>query len=86
MLLEYIQAAMRLAVYKILEDGSYFGKIPEFGGLWANAANLETCRHRLQATLEDWIILALRLNHKLPVLGKKNLNLGIRRKAAGKVA
>jgi len=42
MLSKYLHAAMRLAKYKILEDGTYYGDIPGFRGVLANAATLET--------------------------------------------
>jgi len=42
MLSRYIQAAMRQAKYKILsDDGSYYGEIPGFQGVYANAGCLE---------------------------------------------
>ena len=38
MLTQYIQAAMRQAKYEILsDDGSFYGEIPGFQGVWANA-------------------------------------------------
>src|SRR5262245_1854078 len=41
MLTEYIQAAMRRATYEILpEDKTYYGEIPGFQGVWANADTL----------------------------------------------
>jgi len=67
-LLTYIQNAMRLAKYEILEDGSYYGEIPGFDGVWAQAEQLELCRDELQSALEDWLILGLRMGHKLPVV------------------
>ncbi len=68
MLTPYIQNAMRLAIYEILEDGQYYGEIPGFQGVWAQAENLEACREELQSVLEDWLILGLRMGHKLPVV------------------
>lgn len=68
MLLNYIQAAMRLAKYEILEDGKYYGEIPGFDGVWAQDDNLEACREELQSALEDWLVLGLRMGHKLPVV------------------
>ena len=69
MLLEYIQAAMDRARYEILsDDGSYYGRIPGFKGLWANAGTLEDCRRELQSTLEDWILLGIRFGDRLPVV------------------
>ena len=66
MLTKYIHEAMKLARYKILEDGSYYGDIPGFRGVLANADNLEECRDELQDTLEEWILLGIRLGHDLP--------------------
>jgi predicted RNase H-like HicB family nuclease len=68
MLITYIQNAMKLAKYEILENGQYYGEIPGFQGVWAQADNLETCRDELQSALEDWLILGLRMGHKLPVV------------------
>jgi predicted RNase H-like HicB family nuclease len=68
MLTPYIQNAMRLAKYEILEDRQYYGEIPGFQGVWAQANNLEACRDELQGALEDWLILGLRLGHKLPIV------------------
>jgi predicted RNase H-like HicB family nuclease len=69
MLTDYIQAAMRRAKYEILEDnGSFYGEIPGFQGVWSNAATLEDCRRELQEVLEDWIVLGLRLGHDLPIV------------------
>jgi predicted RNase H-like HicB family nuclease len=73
MLTSYIYAAMRLAKYEILEDGTYYGEIPGFEGVWANAALLDACREELQSTLEDWLILGLRMRHVLPVVAGINL-------------
>jgi len=66
MLIIYIQNAMRLAKYAILEDGQFYGEIPGFHGVWAQAGDLETCRDELQSALEDWLVLGLRLGHKIP--------------------
>ena len=68
MLINYIQSAMRLAQYDILEDKQYYGEIPGFDGVWAQAPNLESCREELQSALEDWLVLGLRMGHKLPVV------------------
>jgi len=73
MLTSYILAAMRLAKYEILEDHTYYGEIPGFQGVWANADSLEACRDELQSVLEDWLILGLRMGHELPVVAGINL-------------
>ena len=73
MLTAYIQTAMQQAQYKILEDGSYFGEIPDFQGVWASEQTLEDCRRVLQEVLEEWLLLKLRDNEDVPQL--KGINL-----------
>ena len=68
MLTRYIHEAMKLAKYKILEDGTYYGDIPGFRGVLASAENLEECRDELQETLEEWLLLGVRLGHDLPIV------------------
>ena len=68
MLSEYIRGAMKRAIYEILEDGSFYGEIPGFQGVYANANTLEACRTELQEVLEGWIVLGLRLGHTLPIV------------------
>ena len=63
MLLEYVQAALRRAKYEILpDDGSYYGEIPECGGVYANAKTLEECRE----VLEEWVLFRVHKNLRLP--------------------
>ena len=66
MFTKYVHEAMKLARYKILEDGAYYGDIPGFRGVLASAENLEECRDELQEVLEEWLVLGLRLGHELP--------------------
>jgi len=73
MLTAYIQTAMQQAQYKILEDGSYFGEIPDFQGVWASEQTLEGCRRVLQEVLEEWLLLKLRDNEEVPPLRGINL-------------
>jgi predicted RNase H-like HicB family nuclease len=80
MLTSYVQAAMRKARYEILDDGTYYGEIPGFPGVFANADTLEVCREQLQEVLEDWILLGLRLGHHLPEVD--GLTLEMRKEAA----
>jgi predicted RNase H-like HicB family nuclease len=66
---EYIKTALLRATYKQLEDdGSYFGEIPGFQGVWANEPTLEACRSELAKTLEDWLDLSLSRNLPIPDL------------------
>jgi predicted RNase H-like HicB family nuclease len=83
MLTAYIQAAMDRAKYEILEDGEgIYGEIPGLTGVWANEDTLEVCRKELQSTLEDWILVGLRLGHTLPPLDGIDLSAPIRQEAA----
>lgn len=75
MLTTYIHAAMRQATYELLEDGSFYGEISGFQGVYANADNLEDCRMELQEVLEGWIVLGLKLGHPLPVVNDTHLNI-----------
>ena len=68
MLTAYIQAAMKRATYKLLEDNTYFGEIPGFQGVWSSAKTLEECRSVLQEVLEEWLLLKLRDNEEVPKL------------------
>ena len=69
MLTQYIQAAMRHAKYEILsDDGSFYGEIPEFQGVYANAETLEDCRNELAEVLEEWIFFRVSRNLSLPVV------------------
>lgn len=69
MLTTYIRAAMGRATYELLANGEgYYGEIPGLHGVWANEDTLERCREELQAVLENWIWLGLRLGHPIPPL------------------
>ena len=74
MLSEYIQAALRHAHYELMENGRYFGSIPECEGAWGEGATLELCREELRGALESWIIGGLRQGDTLPVLDNIDLN------------
>ena len=69
MLIEYIEAAMRKAHYKIIDDVEpYYDEIPGFKGLWANGKSLESCRENLQEALESWILISVRKGLPTPSL------------------
>jgi predicted RNase H-like HicB family nuclease len=69
MLTKYIQAAMNAARYEIIEDDkSYYGEIPRFQGVYANAETLEACRTELEEALEDWILFRVSQNMPLPIV------------------
>ena len=64
----YIEAGLEMARYDKLEDGSFAGEIPKLKGVIAFGKSLRECENELRSALEDWILVGLRLGHKLPVV------------------
>ncbi|MCU1272866.1 MAG: hypothetical protein JWO48_297 [Bryobacterales bacterium] len=76
MLTDYIRAAMRKAKYEILEDdGTFYGEIPDFQGVYANAPTLEACREELKEVLEGWILLRTAEHLSLPIVDGIDLTI-----------
>ena len=67
---EYIEQAMAQALYDKLEDGTFAGRIPLCPGVIAFEKTLHKCEYALRSTLEDWILVGLKLKHPLPVIFK----------------
>jgi predicted RNase H-like HicB family nuclease len=70
----YFEAAMKLAHCEKLEDGSYTGEIPKLPGVVAFGGTLRECERELRSTVEDWVLVGLRLGHRLPKLVGIDLN------------
>ena len=66
MLTRYLSAALPRAEYKLLEDGSFFGEIPGFDGVWAAASTLEACRDDLAEVREEWLLFRVSRGLALP--------------------
>ena len=66
---DYVGSAMALVSYDKLEDDTYCGRIPAWKGVAAFGQTLRECEDELRSTLEDWILLGLKLGHLLPVIG-----------------
>lgn len=67
MLVEYLQTSLRHAQYEILEeDKSFYGEIPGFQGVYANASTLEECHEQLEEVLEEWVLFRIHKNLPLP--------------------
>jgi len=66
---DYVAAAMAEAAFNKLVDGTFGGRIPSCPGVVACATSLRECKEELRSTLEDWILVGLRLKHPLPVIG-----------------
>ena len=71
---EYVEHAMAQALYDKLEDGTFAGRIPLCKGVIAFGNTLRECENELRSTLEDWILLGLKLGHSLPIIGEIDLN------------
>ena len=73
-LTDYVESALAEATYEKLEDGSYAGRIPPCPGVVAFGATLRGCEEELRSTLEDWIVVGLKLGRPLPVVASIDLN------------
>jgi predicted RNase H-like HicB family nuclease len=65
---------MEQAEYDKLEDNTFSGRIPACKGVVAFAETLHECESELRSTLEDWLLVGLKLGHELPVLSNIDLN------------
>ena len=75
MLAVYIDKAVELAVYEIIEDeAKYWGEIPGLQGVWATHETLVGCQRELRETLSDWLALRFRLGLPIPALAGIDLN------------
>jgi predicted RNase H-like HicB family nuclease len=78
MLSKYILSAMRKARYETLEDdNTYYGDIPGFKGVYANADTLEDCREELEEVLEEWLFL--RISRNLPITEINGIKIKIKK-------
>ena len=66
MLTEYVEQAMAYATYDKLEDSTFAGRVTLCKGVVALGVTLRECEDELRSTLEDWILVGLKLGHQLP--------------------
>jgi hypothetical protein len=62
-LTDYVNQLMAHAVYDKLEDSTFTGRIPQCKGVLAFGTTLRECEDELRSTLEDWILVGLKLGH-----------------------
>lgn len=60
---EYIERAIAQAEYDKLEAGFFSGRIPSCKGVIAFGSTLQECETELRSTLEDWLLVGLKLGH-----------------------
>ncbi len=73
-LTNYVEPALSRAVCDRLDDGTFAGRIPACKGVVAFGSSLRECQDELRSTLEDWIVVGLKLGHSLPVIAGIDLN------------
>ena len=71
---DYVDQAMALATYDKLDDDTFAGRIPPCLGVVAFGETLRGCQDELRSTLEDWLLVGLKLGHPLPVIAEIDLN------------
>jgi predicted RNase H-like HicB family nuclease len=76
MLTEYLRAVMAQAHYEIMEREGFYGEIPGFQGLYAQAETLEACREELVSALEDWLLF--RISRRLPIPVIEGMDLAVK--------
>ena len=70
MLTEYIDEALKIARYEIIDDEEpYYGEITELKGVWANGKTLEECRNNLKEVIEGWLLISIKKGLPIPKLG-----------------
>ena len=75
MIHEYIQAALELAHYEMIEgEEPYYGEIKALQGVWATGRTLEECRRNLAETIEGWILVRFQNNLDIPEIKGFSVN------------
>ena len=74
MLIEYINTALELAKYEMIEnDEPFYAQIEELQGVWACGKNLEECRRNLKESIESWLIFSLQNGYEIPILNNLSI-------------
>jgi len=71
---DYLERAIAEAEFDKLEDGTFAGGIPACKGVIAFGTTLRECADELRSTLEDWLVVGLKLGHPLPIIEGIDLN------------
>ncbi len=73
MLTEYIQAALACTKWEVLSDGSFFGSIPGFPGVYGCCPKLDDSIKQLQESFEEWLLLGILRRCSVPEAGGINI-------------
>lgn len=63
---DYIDWAMHRAQYARNGDGTFFGEIPGFQGVWSCGDTEASAAQELKAVLQEWVSLLLERGLSLP--------------------
>ena len=76
MLAEYLEEALKMARYEIIEDDEpYYGEVTELPGVWATGKSLEECRENLRDVIDGWILVRIQKGLAIPRLGERQVQL-----------
>ena len=74
MLLQYLQSALDLAHYELIDDEEpFYGEVKGLDGVWATGETLEKCRKNLKTAVEGWLSLGIAQGFLIPSLGNASL-------------
>jgi predicted RNase H-like HicB family nuclease len=69
MLTQYIQAALDVAHYEMIQDAEpFYAEVPGLDGVWATGKTLEECRKNLSDSIEDWLLFSIAKGLPIPPL------------------
>ncbi len=74
MITDYLEAAMNAARYEQMENGRFWADVPPCPGVWAEGETRESCREELAEVIESWLVIKLRHNDEIPIVGGVNFN------------
>lgn len=75
MIRQYVDEALRAARYDKLEDGTFYGEVPQLRGVLATASTLEACREQLAEVVEEWVLVRVAKRLPVPRLGKARVRV-----------
>jgi len=73
-LTDYVESAFAQSKFTTFEEGTYAGTIPECPGVVSFGTDLIFCKDELRSTLQDWVLVGLKLGHTSPVVSGIDLN------------
>ena len=71
---QYVEEALKRAVYQQLSDRTFGGKIPLCPGAVAFGKSLYECQKELQESLEGWLMVKIRHGDRIPPIARIDLN------------